>query len=172
MTDLTPSELTRLADRIAIQDLLYRYSRGIDRCDEATLRAVWWPGATADYGTGPGDAGEWSGAVVKALAGMLRTQHFIGNLIIDVDGDQATAETYIRAYHEIPSPDGPQDVEVAGRYLDKLEKRNGEWRISARRYVMDWNRNKPSTAQWDGPMYGNLTRRGGRYPDDPVYTGA
>lgn len=166
------TDIEKLADRIAIQDLLYRYSRGIDRCDEATLRAVWWPGATADYGTGPVDALEWSGQVVKALATMLRTQHFIGNLIIDLDGDRALSETYVRAYHEIPSDGGVQDVEVAGRYLDTLEKRDGEWRIASRRYVMDWNRNKPSTALWDGPMYGNLTRRGGRFPDDPFYTGA
>ena len=25
-----------------------------------------------------------------------------------------------------------------GRYLDRLEKRNGEWRIGLRRVIMDW----------------------------------
>jgi hypothetical protein len=161
-----------LADRLAIQDVLCRYARGIDRCDEAVLRAVWWPGATADYGNGAGDAGDWSGAVVTALGAMRRTQHFLGNMLIEIDGDGATAETYCRAYHEIDGTGGPEEMEVGGRYLDRLEKRDGEWRIAQRRYVLDWNRNTPSTAAWDGPLYGGLQRRGARAPDDPSYTGA
>lgn len=161
-----------VADRLAIADVLCRYARGIDRCDEAVLRAVWWPGAQCDYGNGVGDAGEWSAAVVVALAQMLRTQHFLGNMLIEVSGDRATAETYCRAYHEVPGPDGPQDMEVGGRYLDQLEKRGGEWRVAHRRYVLDWNRNSASTAQWDGPLYGGLTRIGARAPHDPSYTGA
>lgn len=166
------SELGPLADRLAIQDVLCRYARGIDRCDVEVLHAVWWPGARADYGNGEVDAGEWSGAVVQALGAMRRTQHFLGNMLIEVDGDRATAETYCRAYHEVDAPDGPAEMEVGGRYLDRLEKRGGEWRIAHRRYVHDWNRNTPSTAVWDGPLYGGLTRVGARAPADPSYTGA
>lgn len=164
--------MTDVADRLAIADVLCRYARGIDRCDEEVLRAVWWPGAACDYGNGVSDAGEWSATVVQALATMLRTQHFLGNMIIDVEGEQANAETYCRAYHEVSGPDGPVEMEVGGRYLDRLEKRGGEWRIAHRRYVLDWNRNMPSTAQWDGPLYGGLNRRGARAPHDPSYTGA
>ncbi|MFC4296258.1 nuclear transport factor 2 family protein [Novosphingobium tardum] len=164
--------LEEVADRLAIQDVLCRYTRGIDRCDEAVLRSVWWPGAQADYGSGTVDAGDWSGEVVKGLGTMLRTQHFIGNMLITVDGAAAEAETYCRAYHEVEGNDGPQEMEVGGRYLDRLEKRGDEWRITHRRYVLDWSRNGPSTAQWDGPLYGGLQRRGARAPDDPSYTGA
>lgn len=164
--------LTRVADELAIRDVLTRYARGIDRCDEAVLRGVWWPGATADYGGGETDAGDWSGAVVRSLAAMRRTQHFLGNMLIAVDGEVATAETYCRAYHELDGADGPQEIEVGGRYLDRLEQRGGEWRIAHRRYVHDWNRNTASTAAWDGPLYGSLTRTGARAPHDPSYTGA
>lgn len=168
MSDL----LTRVADELAIRGVLTRYARGIDRCDEAVLRSVWWPGAQADYGQGETDAGEWSGSVVQALATMRRTQHFLGNMAVELDGDRATAETYCRAYHEVDGADGRQEMEVGGRYLDRLEKRDGEWRIAHRRYVLDWNRNMASTAAWDGPLYGGLTRVGARAPDDPSYTGA
>ena len=68
-------------------------------------------------------------------------------------------------------PNGIAEMEVGGRYLDRFEKRDGEWRIARRRYVLDWSRNGASTAQWDGPMYGNLKRHGARRPDDPSYTG-
>ena len=33
-------------DRLAIQDVLARHSRGVDRADEATLAACYWPDAT------------------------------------------------------------------------------------------------------------------------------
>jgi hypothetical protein len=33
---------------------------------------------------------------------------------------------------------------IAGRYLDRHERRDGEWRIVHRTYVMDWNANMPS----------------------------
>ena len=166
-----PDPMRALADHLAIQQVLYRYARGIDRCDAAVLHAVFWPDATADYGSGEVNAAEWSDQVVVALAAMARTQHFIGNLLIDLAGDAATAETYCRAYHEIAGPDGSVEMEVGGRYLDRLERRGGEWRIAHRRYVLDWNRNGPSTARWDGDLYGGLSRRGARHPHDPSYTG-
>lgn len=164
--------LHAVADRLAIQDVLCRYARGIDRCDEDVLRGVWWPDARADYGNGEVDAGDWSGQVVKALGTMRRTQHFLGNMLIELDGDRATAETYCRAYHEVDGADGPAEMEVGGRYLDLLERRGAEWRIAYRRYVLDWNRNTASTAAWDGALYGNLRRHGARRPHDPLYTGA
>lgn len=170
MSGLAP-DIRWIADRLAIADVMARYTRGIDRCDLAALQSVWWPGATADYGDGVVDALAWSETTVAALAALTRTQHFIGNLLVDIDGDSATAECYCRAYHEAAGPDGPTEFEVAGRYLDQLERRDGEWRIAHRRYVMDWNRNGPSTAQWDDGLYARLTRRGARFPADPLYTG-
>jgi hypothetical protein len=168
MSKVRPDEL---ADRLAIMDVLNRYARGIDRCDLEVLREVWWPEAVADYGTGEINALAWSEGVVPALGAMRRTQHFLGNMLIDIDGETAMAETYCRAWHEVDSPAGPQEMEVGGRYLDRLEKRAGDWRLLHRRYVLDWSRNGPSTAQWDGPLYGTLTRHGKRLPDDPLYTG-
>ena len=56
---------------------------------------------------------------------------------------------------------------VAGRYLDRMEKRNGEWRILRRVYVMDWNQNNTATVSWDSPFYASLRTRGARTPDDP-----
>jgi hypothetical protein len=168
MSKVSPEEV---ADRLAIMDLLNRYARGIDRCDLAVLREVWWPDAVADYGTGEVNALVWSEGVIPALGAMRRTQHFLGNMLIDIDGAQATAETYCRAWHEVDSPDGPQEMDVGGRYLDRLERRGDDWRLLHRRYVLDWSRNGPSTAQWDGPLYGTLKRHGQRMPHDPLYTG-
>jgi hypothetical protein len=165
------SHMDHVQDHLAIEQLLYRYARGIDRCDEAALTSIWWPSARADYGNGEVDALEWSASVLPALSAMLRTQHFLGNILIELKGDAAAVETYCRAYHELESEDGRIEMEVGGRYLDRFERRDGEWRIAHRRYVLDWNRNTPSTAQWDNDFYSTLARRGMRKPDDPLYTG-
>lgn len=61
---------------------------------------------------------------------------------------------------------------VAGRCLNRLEHRDSEWRIAERLYVMDWNRNIPSTCRWDGGIYASLNNRGARKPDDLLYRAA
>ena len=73
------------ADRLAIMDVLCRYARGIDRCDADTLNAVWWPDATTDFGQGQASAADWVAATLPALRAMRRTQHMLGNMIIDID---------------------------------------------------------------------------------------
>jgi SnoaL-like domain len=155
-----------VAARLEIVDLLHRYCRGIDRCDVDSLKGVFWPDGTCDYGSGAQNAYDWSEATVGALQAMPRTMHQVSNWVIEVDGDAARAETYCQAYHEMAGPDGLLEVVVGGRYLDRLEKRGVRWGIRSRDYIMDWNRNVPSTAQWDGGLYAGLKRTGKRYPDD------
>ena len=160
------------ADRLAILDLLARYTRGVDRCDLDVLAAVWAPGAMVDYGAGATDAVVWSKGLIAALRGhFLRTQHMLGQSIIDLDGDTATAETYCRAYHEQAGAQGPTEMVVGGRYLDELVRTPDGWRIARRRYALDWNQNGPSSALWDEGLYATLNRRSARAPDDVLYTG-
>jgi hypothetical protein len=164
-----PDALRAVADRLAIAQVLTLYSRGIDRCDLETLQGTFWPDATAQYGAEPQNAHAWGAATVAALAAMRRTFHSLSNMAIDLKGEAATAETYCTAYHEVDGPDGPVEMVVGGRYLDRLEKRDGAWRIARRLYVMDWNRNVPSTCRWDDGIYAALVNRGARKPHDPLY---
>ena len=59
------------------------------------------------------------------------------------------------------------DIFISGRYIDKLEKRNGEWKILKRQGVHDWVRFEPATDKgWrEGP--GPAPGRGDR--SDPAY---
>ena len=172
MSALTDAEIADLREVIAkqkIAEVLTRYCRGIDRCDLDALLTVFWADAEADYGSGRQNAVDWSVATVGALKSMHRTQHSIGNILIHLEGERASAETYCHAYHEIDGADGRVEMVVAGRYLDRLEHRDGEWRIAERVYVMDWNRNIPSTCNWTDGIYANLNNRGTRKPDDLLY---
>jgi hypothetical protein len=168
---MSDSDIVReVADRQAIAHVLTLYSRGIDRCDIETLTSTFWPDGTANYGGNAQNAHDWAAATVAALKTMHRTFHSLSNMLIDLDGDTARGETYCTAYHEITGPQGLTEMVVGGRYLDRLEKRGGAWRILHRVYVMDWNRNVPSTAQWNEGIYAGLPNRGGRKPEDPLYT--
>ena len=166
---IDPADLREVIAKQKIADVLTRYCRGIDRCDLETLRSAFWPDATADYGAGAGNADDWARATIAALAGMDRTMHSIGNMLIEVADDRARAETYCHAYHEFASAEGRREMVVGGRYLDDLERREGAWRIARRLYVMDWNRNTACTAQWDEGIYAGLKHRGARHPHDPLY---
>ncbi len=162
-------ELQALIDREAIRGVLTRYCRGIDRCDLELLKSVYWPDATDDHGSFNGNAWEFAEYVIPALAAMKQTMHQISNITIELDDARARAETYCVAYHLLPGDAGDQEMTVGGRYLDRLERRSGEWRISERVYVMDWNQNGKATAIWDSGLFAALKTRGARHPADPSY---
>lgn len=172
MTNLESREqaIDRLLAKQAIYDVLCRYCHGIDRCDIEVLQSAYWPDATDTHGTFNGNAWEFAEYIVANMrSGLKRSMQKIGNAYIelDPDGEHARGETYVLAYLQADGPDGLQDRIVAGRYLDRFERRGGEWRILDRLYVLDWNQNSRSTAQWDTGLYASLRTRGARSPEDP-----
>ncbi|WP_086619198.1 nuclear transport factor 2 family protein [Erythrobacter tepidarius] len=161
-------DLTEVADRLAIAETLALYCRGIDRCDAEQLSAVFTPDARIDYGDGAKPIAEAIPSLMAGLGAMRLTQHNISNTVMRISGDTARAETNCVALHLIPAPQGEIEVVVGGRYLDRLEKREGRWRIAERLYVMDWNRTAPSTMALHGGLFDGLQRRGARGDDDPA----
>ncbi len=172
----TNSQIQQIADRQAIEQVLARYCRGIDRCDAEELAQVFAPDARIDYGDGPKPPAETIAGLMAGLGAMTLTHHNIGNLICEVDGDRARCETYCVALHILPGAEAKQgeqlpmtEMVVGGRYLDKFVKQGGEWRIAERLYIMDWNRQGPSSMEESGGLYDTLARRGARHPRDPSY---
>ena len=159
--------IAAVADRLAIEQVLASYCHGVDRCNLATLQSAFWEDATLDFGTGPAPAHTASEGLINALHTMRLTHHQIGNIALSFKGGQARGETYVTAFHIAGPADAETEIIVGGRYLDIFAKRDGDWRIFAREYVMDWNSNRPSTMASDGDLYDQLRRRGARHPHDP-----
>ena len=136
--DVTP-ELRRWLDRQEIVEVLARYTRAVDRRDWEALRACYHPGAL-DHHTGyDGDADGFVDFVMKVMPENLVTQHLVGQQFVEVDGDVARSEAYaINTHRHIGEPD--QDYTSGCRYVDRMERRNGEWRIAERFAVRDWTR--------------------------------
>jgi hypothetical protein len=125
-------ELQRLVDESAIRRLLARYSRAIDRHDYELLRSCYHPDAIDRHGHYDGDI-EGFIEFLDSHSPAPFEAHFLGNMLIEVDGDVASAETYCLALRRFEDQAGePRDRFQQLRYCDRLEKRDGEWRIAER----------------------------------------
>lgn len=134
--------LQELCDERDIREVLTRYCRATDRCDADLLKSVYWPDATDDHVVFSGNAMEYVEYSVPMLKQYTRaTQHSLSNIWIQLAGDVALVESYVQAYHLLKTEGDKQEVVVGGRYLDRLERRNSEWRIAERKVVIDWEQN-------------------------------
>lgn len=149
LANLDP-QVRYLKERKDIFDVAKRYTRGADRHDKELVRSAFWPEATISFGT-PVSLDEYVDSEERALAGYAAHQHHITGQTVDIDGDTAHVESYL-VYFLVPrdrSADvaGPASLGRAltsektrlgsGRYLERWERRNGEWRILVREYVED-----------------------------------
>jgi hypothetical protein len=129
-----------------IEQVLARFCTAVDRMDFDLLRSCFHPGAHTNFGAFVnGTVDEYLEYVASpdGLPGLERTMHQLGNVNYEVTGRVAHAESYVTAYHE-----GAEDhawcqgfVVVWARYVDRLEKRDGEWRIASRTCVFEFGRN-------------------------------
>jgi hypothetical protein len=56
-----------------------------------------------------------------------------------------------------------------GRYLDRFERREGEWRIALRQVAYDWKRQLPGSDGWQGHSVDSPRKIGRHGIHDPLY---
>jgi hypothetical protein len=132
--------LERLADIQEMRDALTRYCRGTDRVDFELASSAFWPDSTEDHGPYKGTSHDF----IKGIMPVLREQYeqlyrYTTNFTVEFHGEQAESETYWCAILR----DATLDLFQVGRYLDRWERRKGEWKIAARVAVIDWWRQDP-----------------------------
>lgn len=130
-----------LQDRQDIGDLLTRYGMALDSHDWTSLRTCFLPDAVADYGALEGrneGIDEIIAACHRALVGLDSSQHLIGNVVVDFDGDQARATCYLHAQHYLVSASGVNTFVVAGTYRDEIVRTPDGWRIRHRALETTW----------------------------------
>ena len=70
------------------------------------------------------------------LESLDHTSHHISNFTFEIEGDVAHCESYVIT---TLLPKGSETATIGGaRYIDRFERRNGEWRIAHREAVMDF----------------------------------
>src|SRR6266540_3317111 len=131
-------DLNALIDREKIRDCIVRLARGEDRRDAELISAAYWPDSTSDYGVFVGSFDEYFAWVVPGSPAIPVTQHVLGQSLIELKGETALVETHVTSYHRINMGEEERDTVIGGRYLDRIEKRGGEWRIAERTMLYDW----------------------------------
>lgn len=162
--------MNELIDREMIRDCLARVSRGEDRRDGDLIRSCYWPNAMLDFGIFAGDFDAYLAWVVPGSPAVTATLHTLGQTVIVLDGLRAATETHVTCYHRMNLGAQERDVTMAGRYLDRLEKRNGDWRIVHRTLVYDWLQDFGQSADWSKGLMGAPLMGGqptGRANGDP-----
>ena len=134
-----PHSLQDLLDRAAIADLRYAYAHGVDRRDWALYRSIFADRVEFDFFTWAGiretyDADEWVALVKATLAPFDATQHTFTNLLITLDGDNATCVTNMTARHVL----GQESQTLGGYYTDRLVRTEAGWRITACQLMITW----------------------------------
>jgi hypothetical protein len=83
-----------LVDKQSIYDVVVRYCRGVDRCDEELIRPVYHDGSFDNHGYWRGSGADFAPFVTNRLmTADSATTHSITNALIEVDGDTATSES-------------------------------------------------------------------------------
>jgi hypothetical protein len=130
--------ILELLDKQACIETLTRYCRALDWLDGEELNRVFAADADIDYGFYRGQREGFIKAVMEIEHSFTRRWHFVANAIVQVTGDTAESECYgLAAAASVK--DGRTTTNVfGGRYLDRLARRNGQWLITWRQYVLDW----------------------------------
>jgi hypothetical protein len=134
------AEVRDLTARRDIYDAVCNYMRGQDRLMPALQRSAFHDDAYVDCGLFAGDADGFVEFAQGFLGKLKQSQHVIGQVHIQVEGDVAHGEVYFFAQHRILEQGIEMDLFVAGRYIDRYEDRDGGWKIAKRRELIDWVR--------------------------------
>jgi hypothetical protein len=171
---LDTQALQVLLDKQAIYEVLIRYCRGADRGDADLIAAAYHDDAIEDHGgTFQGPASDYLSMLRKVLPTAPRMSHATTNVLIEVEGDIARAESYIMTFsRREDGVDDPFDSLTMARVIDRFERRDGRWAIAHRRLAWEWNHEMPLKESWGrgaiAPDPSKLVR-GGKKPDDILY---
>ncbi len=137
------ARLQELLDKQDILECLTRFSRGMDRFDREIFLSAFHPDATIAAGPfvgSPAECYDW--AVTLHEAGQVSTHHNLLNVSYDIDGDTAHTETYYLFVGR--NRDGGNWM-AGGRYIDRLQRRDGEWKIALRSNAVEWSGTLPAS---------------------------
>ena len=127
-----------LQDRLAVLDCVNNQSRGHDRHDVELMTSVYLDDGVDEHGPTINSSpayGEWANDTHSMV--FEDHLHNITTHTCEIDGDVAHCESYVIGAMRIR--DGKTMALMGGRYLDRLERRDGVWGIALRRCTIEWS---------------------------------
>lgn len=126
----------QMLDRQAIYECIKRTSRGNDRFDIDLIVGSYHADGQHELGTRLISGQDYGDHANHAHGAIAETNlHNVTMHLCEIDGDTAHAESYVIGL--FADKGGEMSRILAGRYIDRLERRNGEWRIVLRRATVE-----------------------------------
>lgn len=169
MSNDNGARVAQLLDRQDILDCLVRFSRGMDRFDRECFLSAFHADAVIAAGEfvgGPVELYDWASQLHEQ--GQVATHHNLLNHTVEIEGGTAHAETY---YLFVGRNRDDSNWIAGGRYIDRLERRDGAWRIALRTNAIEWSGMVPTMPIPFGDVAGlELNGLPARDRSDPSYT--
>ena len=155
--------LDELEARTAIEDCLKRFARAVDRQDWKAAREAYHDGAFDNHGFFKGPPDAFLAHIAKLHEQQDHSMHFNTNVLIEFQArDRAFVETYVLVLQRF----GDRRVTASARYLDRFERRSGEWRVAHRTLVFGDMVSEPMADPPRFPPEFTVQKHG---MDDPLY---
>jgi ketosteroid isomerase-like protein len=139
--------LQEILDRDKIADLIHRYCFALDHGSVEDVMALFAPECAVHLI--PGRTFENRDAVHEFYSKLIRhrmslVRHTVHNLVIELNGDLATAKSYWDVKGDLRS----QAVVLGGYYADQVNKRHRKWLFSKREIRIEFA--APLAEGWGG----------------------
>jgi hypothetical protein len=130
------AKMQDLLDRQAIFDCIKRTSRGNDRFDIELITGSYHSGGIHELGQKQISGREYGEHANHAHGAICEVNlHNVTMHTCEIQGDVAHTESYVIGL--FADKGGETSRMLAGRYIDRLEKRNGKWGIVLRRATVE-----------------------------------
>ncbi|MBT4512683.1 MAG: nuclear transport factor 2 family protein [Chloroflexi bacterium] len=121
-----------LAER-EINRQLVGFARAMDERDWKSLDEITTDDIISSFGLGEIEGRSAMVDFIRHfLDGCGTTQHIIGNVLIDIDGDTATSNSYVSDMHVGKDENENLSFRTLGNYYDEWKRINGVWLMSRR----------------------------------------
>lgn len=171
MTDTGDLESLRqrlqyVEDRWAVLDCVMTQSRGHDRHDTELMASVYAEDGIDEHGGVVKPGAEYGEYANLAHSSVFEDHlHNITTHTCDIDGDEAHCESYVIG--AMRTKGGKVTALMGGRYLDRLQRRDGAWKIVLRRCTVEWMTSVDSSVLSTGAVAGFIKGRWDK--SDPSY---
>ena len=121
-----------LAERQIYRNLVH-FAQAMDNRDWQHFKQLTIDDVAADLGLGLKiGRDEMVGTIRRYLDGCGVTQHLLGNVLINIDGDKAFSQAYVCDMHLGKGNNSQLTFHTLGLYKDHWQKINGQWLMTKR----------------------------------------
>lgn len=125
--------IQRLEDMEEIRKIMNIYSQSLDKGDKADFMTIWEEDAYLELPSkvtkGKEEIDAWFDTLMKDV---IRMHHHNTNVVIEVNGESATAVSDVIHYNEYTSNGKP--FLKSGIYRSEFSKKSGRWLFKSRAY--------------------------------------